>query len=51
MSVGTVVFSSAFSMSALAGGLAAALLIGVAGGLMPAWRAAHLPIVESLREA
>jgi putative ABC transport system permease protein len=51
MSVGTVVFSSAFSLSALAAGLAAALLIGVAGGLMPAWRAAHLPIVESLREA
>jgi putative ABC transport system permease protein len=51
MSVGTVVFSSAFSMSALVGGIAAALLIGVAGGLMPAWRASRLPIVESLREA
>jgi putative ABC transport system permease protein len=51
MSVGTVVFSSAFSMSALIGGIVAALLIGVAGGLMPAWRASRLPIVESLREA
>jgi putative ABC transport system permease protein len=51
MSVGTVVFSSAFSVSALVGGIAAALLIGVAGGLMPAWRASRLPIVESLREA
>ena len=51
MSVGTVVFSSAFTMSALSGGILTALLIGVAGGLMPAWRAAHLPIVESLREA
>jgi putative ABC transport system permease protein len=51
MSVGTVVFSSAFSISALVGGIAAALLIGVAGGLMPAWRASRLPIVESLREA
>jgi len=51
MSVGTVVFSSAFSLNALLGGLAAALLIGVAGGLMPAWRASRLPIVESLREA
>jgi putative ABC transport system permease protein len=51
MSVGTVVFSSAFSVSALLGGIAAALLIGVAGGLMPAWRASRLPIVESLREA
>jgi putative ABC transport system permease protein len=51
MSVGTVVFAFAFSLSALAGGIAVALLIGVAGGLMPAWRAAHLPIVETLREA
>lgn len=51
MSVGTVVFSSAFTLSALSGGIITALLIGVAGGLMPAWRAAHLPIVESLREA
>jgi ABC-type antimicrobial peptide transport system permease subunit len=51
MSVGTVVFSSAFSLNALLGGLAAALLIGIAGGLMPAWRASRLPIVESLREA
>jgi len=46
-----VVFSSAFTPGALAGGIAAAILIGVAGGLLPAWRAAHLPIVESLREA
>jgi putative ABC transport system permease protein len=51
MSVGTVVFSSAFTLSALWGGIVAALLIGIAGGLLPAWRAAHLPIVESLREA
>lgn len=51
MSVGTVVFSSAFTAGALSGGIAAALLIGVAGGLLPAWRAAQLPIIESLREA
>ena len=51
MSVGNVVFSSAFSVNALAAGIAVALLIGIAGGLMPAWRAAHLPILESLREA
>ena len=51
MSVGTVVFSSTFSPSALAYGIVVALLIGIAGGLMPAWRAANLPIVESLREA
>jgi putative ABC transport system permease protein len=51
MSVGAVVFSSAFSVSALAGGIVAALLIGITGGLMPAWRASRLPILESLREA
>ncbi len=51
MSVGAVVFSSAFTLSALAGGIAAALLIGIAGGLLPAWRAAHLPIMETLHEA
>src|SRR5271154_6159312 len=50
-SVGAVVFSSAFTLSALWGGIVAALLIGIAGGLLPAWRAAHLSIVESLREA
>ncbi|MGD0119163.1 MAG: ABC transporter permease [Candidatus Binatus sp.] len=51
MSVGAVVFSSVFTLSALWGGIVAALLIGIAGGLLPAWRAAHLSIVESLREA
>jgi len=51
MSVGAVIFSSAFTASALTGGIVAALLIGVAGGLLPAWRASRLPIIESLREA
>jgi putative ABC transport system permease protein len=51
MSVGAVVFSSSFTLDTLWGGIMAALLIGVGGGLLPAWRAAHLSIVESLREA
>ncbi|HYK65898.1 MAG TPA: ABC transporter permease [Patescibacteria group bacterium] len=51
MTVDGVVFSSAFTVRALVIGIVAAVLIGIAGGLMPAWRAAHLPIVESLREA
>jgi len=51
MSVGALVFSSAFTFSALGGGIVAAILIGIAGGVPPAWRAARLPIVDSLREA
>jgi putative ABC transport system permease protein len=51
MSVGARVFSSAFTFTALGGGIVAAILIGIAGGVPPAWRAARLPIVESLREA
>jgi len=51
MSVGALVFSSAFTFTALEGGILAAILIGIAGGVPPAWRAARLPIVESLRAA
>jgi len=51
LSVGAIVFSSAFTFTALGGGIAAAILIGIAGGVPPAWRAARLPIVESIREA
>jgi putative ABC transport system permease protein len=51
MSVGALVFSSTFTFNALGGGIIAAILIGIAGGVPPAWRAARLPIVESLREA
>lgn len=51
MSVGVYVFSSAFTLIALGGGFATALFIGAVGGVLPALRAANLPIVESLREA
>jgi putative ABC transport system permease protein len=51
LTVDAVVFSSAFTLQAFLGGMVIAVLIGVAGGLMPAWRASNLPIVESLREA
>ena len=51
LSVGAIVFSSAFTFTALGGGIVAAILIGIAGGVPPAWRAARLPIVESIREA
>lgn len=51
MSVGALVFSSTFTFTALGGGILAAILIGIAGGVPPAWRASRIPIVESLREA
>ena len=51
MSVGALVFSSAFTFTALGGGILAAIIIGIVGGVPPAWHAAGLPIVESLREA
>ncbi len=51
MSVGALVFSSAFTFSALAGGILTALLIGIVGGLLPALRAARLQLIESLHEA
>jgi ABC-type antimicrobial peptide transport system permease subunit len=32
-------------------GVSFAALIGVLGGLGPAWRAAHIPVVDALRHA
>lgn len=51
MSVGEFVFSFRFTLPSLAAGLVAAVLIGLFGGLPPAWRAARLPVIQSLREA
>jgi putative ABC transport system permease protein len=53
---GNVTFSElAFAFrvtpSAIAGGLVFAALMGVVGGLLPAVRAARLPIIAALREA
>ncbi|HEV2170453.1 MAG TPA: ABC transporter permease, partial [Candidatus Binatus sp.] len=43
MTVDNVVFSSAFTVHAFVIGMMVAVLIGIAGGLMPAWRASRLP--------
>jgi putative ABC transport system permease protein len=48
-SIQAMIFAFALTPGAFAGGLAAAGLIGALGGLLPAWRAARIPIVESLR--
>ena len=51
MNVATFIFSFRLAPSAFAAGLALAALIGALGGILPAWRAARMTVVESLREA
>ena len=51
LAVGAITFSSQFSLSACTLGILAALLIGALGGVLPALRAARMPVAESLREA
>jgi len=49
MSIEALIFAFTLTPDAFAGGLAAACVIGALGGLLPAWRAARIPIVDSLR--
>ena len=51
MSIGAMFFSYRPTLGAIAAGVVAAALIGVAGGLMPALRASRIRIVNALREA
>ena len=51
MSVGAMFFSYRPTAGAIAAGVVAAALIGVAGGLMPALRASRIGIISALREA
>jgi putative ABC transport system permease protein len=51
MSVGTLFFSYRPSAAALSAGIVAAAIIGVLGGLLPAWHAARIGIIDSIREA
>lgn len=46
-----IAFAFRVTPQALAAGLVFAVLMGVAGGLLPAFRAARLPITTALREA
>jgi putative ABC transport system permease protein len=51
MSVGAMFFPYRPTFGAIAAGVVVAVIIGVAGGLMPALRAARIGIVSALREA
>jgi len=51
MEVGMFIFSFRLSFGVCAAGLIMATLIGACSGIMPAWRAARLPVVNSLRDA
>ncbi|MGO9452174.1 MAG: ABC transporter permease [Candidatus Binataceae bacterium] len=51
MSVGAMFFSYRPTAGAVVAGIAAAAIIGVVGGLMPALRASRIGIISSLREA
>ena len=49
MSIEAMIFAFTLTPAAFAAGLGAACLIGALGGLLPAWRASRIPIVDSLR--
>jgi ABC-type lipoprotein release transport system permease subunit len=49
MNVGEFIFRFRLTAGAFASGMIAAIAIGALGGLLPAWRASRLDLVESLR--
>lgn len=51
MNVGLFVFSFHLGERAFAAGLIAGVLIGIVGGILPAWRASAIGVNEALREA
>ncbi len=51
MSIGAMLFSYRPDAASFATGVVVAAVIGVAGGLMPAWRASRAGIISALRES
>ncbi|HEY6394430.1 MAG TPA: ABC transporter permease [Candidatus Binataceae bacterium] len=51
MNVGEFIFSFRLTPGAFISGLVADVLIGMLGGLLPAWRAARIGVIDSLRAA
>jgi putative ABC transport system permease protein len=50
LKIGTAVFSSRIDWPTIFAGLTSAVLIGIAGGLLPAWRAGRIEVLEALRK-
>ena len=50
LSVGPTYFTYQSTRDAVLSGILTSILIGVLGGLVPAWRAAHMGVIESLRD-
>lgn len=50
MTVGNMMFSFDLSAVAFGYGMVAAIIIGILGGLLPAWQAARLDVIDALRE-
>ena len=51
MNVGEIIFRFRLTTGAFISGMVAAIAIGAFGGLLPAWRASRVGLVESLRSA
>ncbi|HZC46975.1 MAG TPA: FtsX-like permease family protein [Candidatus Acidoferrum sp.] len=49
MNVGEFIFRFRLTLGAFVSGMVAALIIGALGGLLPAWRASRIGLVDSLR--
>ena len=49
MNVGAFIFAFRLPTSAFISGILAAIVIGAAGGILPAWRASRISVSESLR--
>ncbi len=50
MNVGTILFSFHLGAAAMVAGIVASLAIGIVGGLLPAWQASRIPVMDALRD-
>ena len=50
MNVGTILFSFQLDSTAMIAGIVASIVIGIAGGLLPAWQASRIRVMEALRD-